>query len=150
MRKLLRTARLHRASNGPFLLAAVSAACSKSVISRLMRRSRDFTTLSAPTMARPGRCAFRCHSCSQTNNSYMFDLCLLPLEKWTSKDFALVPCVHGSELARAFFTFTRPAQPCVRPLDAVPNSAALVPAMIQPPTRCTKSLLWLPVAPWSR
>ena len=26
--------------------------------------------------------------------------------------------VHGSELARAFFTFARSAQPCVRPLDA--------------------------------
>src|SRR5262249_21560091 len=47
-----------------FLLAAVSAAFSKSAISRLMRRSRDFTTLTAPTMVRPGRCACRYHSCS--------------------------------------------------------------------------------------
>ena len=32
-----RIGRLHLASNGPFLLAAASAACSKSAISRLVR-----------------------------------------------------------------------------------------------------------------
>src|SRR5262249_41968686 len=43
-----------------------SAACSKSVISRSVRQSRDFTTLSAPTMAPPGLYACLCHSCSLT------------------------------------------------------------------------------------
>src|SRR6476646_4310253 len=36
----------------------------------------------------------------------------------------LVPCVDGSELARAFFTFAGwSVQPCVRPLDAVHMTA---------------------------
>src|SRR5262249_9025152 len=57
---------LHLVSNGSFLLAAASAACSKSVISRSVRQSRVFTTSSAPTMVLLGRCACLCHSCSLT------------------------------------------------------------------------------------
>src|SRR5262249_48107302 len=63
---LPRTGRQHLASNGSFLLAAASAACSKSVISRSVRQSKDFTTSSAPTMVRLGRCVCLCHSCSPT------------------------------------------------------------------------------------
>jgi hypothetical protein len=44
--------------------------------------------------------------------------------KRTSRDFAFVPCVDGSVLARAFFTFAAwSVQPCVRPLDAVHMTA---------------------------
>ena len=42
----------------------------------------------------------------------------------TSQNFAFVPCVDGSVLARAFFTFAAwSVQPCVRPLDAVHMTA---------------------------
>src|SRR5260370_4169400 len=43
----------------------------------------------------------------------------------TSRDVSNVPCVDGSELARAFFTFLQhwSVQPCVRPVDAVHMTA---------------------------
>ena len=42
----------------------------------------------------------------------------------TSSDVRLVPCVDGSELARAFFTLQGwSVQPCVRPLGAVHMTA---------------------------
>ena len=47
-----------------------------------------------------------------------------PATKRTSKDFALVPCVDGSELARTIFTSQRwSVQPCVRPVGAVHMTA---------------------------
>jgi hypothetical protein len=50
---------------------------------------------------------------------------LIATELRTSRHVSDVPCVDGSELARAFFTVLQhwSVQPCVRPLDAVHMTA---------------------------